>query len=203
MFDLDRLHLRQFDQFQPRRVFEMPVGLKNIDGAPIPAGLEFRFDHAIVNVNTGDAEIHGTGPNGEPVAFRTVGGEHKSLFVWTGREHWPQENPDPVSRESHVTPGAEAEWLRAGGFGEAAAIVSGRYSSGDWDASRRDADVLRRAARALDRAHRPMARFLADLSLSCYHAWMSQATSGGEGTAMEHSVREELKEMRKLLEPRP
>lgn len=203
MFDLERLRIKQFDQFQPRRVFEMPAGLVTVDGAPIPEGTAFCFDHAFVNLKTQDAEIHGSGPGGQPLAFRTIGGEHKALFVWTGREDWPPpENTVPPTTAPEPAPGEEAAWLAAQpGFEEAAAILGGSYSSGDWGAVQRDADVLRAAAKALARSHPAAARYLARRSLDFYHSWMSQATSGGEGTAMEYEIREELKEMRKLGGP--
>lgn len=201
MFDLERFRTKQFDQFQPWRVYSLPAGLVTVEGEPIPEGFEFRFDHAFVNIKTHDSEFHGTGSSGQPVVFRTKGDEYKRI-VWDGREFWPEpEKKAPATAAPAPPAGQEAAWLaRQPGFGAASAILAGQFSAGDWGAARRDADVLRAAAKALADSHPSVARFLADKSLHMYHVWMSQATSGGEGTAMQYEVREELKEMRKLAE---
>lgn len=200
MFDLNQLRTTQYDQLQPRRVFTVPAGYQTVDGYRCPEGMEFRFEYAIVNVTTKDAEVHGLGPDGRKLVFRTRAGEHRNIFVFTGKEwsHEVKRTPAAVTAPA-PSEGGEAAWLaRQPGFERASAILGGKYDSGHWDATRNDADVLRAAAKALAASHPGVARFLADRALSFYHAWMSQATSGGEGTAMQYQVREELKEMRRL-----
>jgi hypothetical protein len=84
-------------------------------------------------------------------------------------------------------------------FGRVSAILAGGCSMEDWGAARRDADQLHAAAMSLQHSQPDVARWLAERSLSFYHNWMSQATSGAEGTAMAYEVRRELVDLRKLI----
>jgi len=68
----------------------------------------------------------------------------------------------------------------------------------DWGAARRDAEVVGAAARRVARENRGLGAWLAAQSLGMYYAWMAQATSGGEGTAMLHEVQGDLDELRVL-----
>ena len=77
--------------------------------------------------------------------------------------------------------------------------MAGLISEGHWTATLDDAHALRHAALRVAATHPVEAWHLADRSLHAYHAWMAQATSGGEGAAMQSQVRDELKQLRQML----
>lgn len=93
------------------------------------------------------------------------------------------------------------DWLAAQpGFESVALVLRGNADlDQNWGTSRAEGDILLAAARAFRNTHRPMAKWLADQTLHAYHAWMSQATSGGEGTAMQYEIRSELAQVREIL----
>lgn len=198
MFDLSNMKSSQMDNLQPWRIFALAREAESTSGRVWPCGAEFRFDYAIANLLARTAEVHGFSPTGEKMIFAMPYGEHRNLFVFTGRE-WTEPEPEPEP----APPGGEEAWktwlAAQPGFERAAAIVKGARSSGDWGASRNDADVVRKAAVAFAKKQPAVARWLADRSLNLYYSWMSQATSGGEGTAMEHEVRDYLAELRGIL----
>lgn len=203
MFDMTNLRVTTLDQLRPWSVYRLKADLRAVDGRLCPSGMEFRFEFAIVNSLTEDAEVHGLDPEGAEVVILTRSGWHKEVFAGTGRQWRPQRKAEPPP-----SPGEDGDrdawlaWLeRQPEYRNAAGILSGqRVSTGDWGADLRDADTLCAAARALAKTNPAVARWVAGRSLDLYHCWMSQATSGGEGTAMQYQVRNELDEMRRLTE---
>ena len=201
MFDLTKLHSRNVDQLHTWGIYTLARPARSVDGALHREGAEFMFDYAIANVFTRDAMLHFTVDEQE-VVFDTRGGEYRDLFVATGREGRPGKRA-PAAPPEDLQPVDESHWLAwlaaRPDYQRAAAILNGHYSSGHWHSARSDADVLRRASSQLEKIQPAMSRWVADRSLSCYYAWMSQATSGGEGTAMQYEVRNELQELKQLL----
>lgn len=199
MFNLESLRTMNCDNLQAWRVFELSEDAVATDGRRWPAKSEFWFEFVIINTLNGEALVHGVTPNGETLVFATRGWHYRQLFVDTGRE-WRPQGPQPAERSHEFTSGEAAAWLATRPeFARAAAIAKGHRTTGHWGASRDDADVLRRAAKLLEKSQPGVARWLAELSLTFYHTWMSQATSGGEGTAMEYEVRRELAEVRAVI----
>lgn len=199
MFNLEKTRTGNFDNLQPWGIYELTEEAVTTDGKRCAAGTEFWFEYAIVDMKAREALVHGSTPAGDPLVFATHGDEHRRLFVRTGLEWRPRRAPSPPRGEA-VASGGEAAWLAARPeFARASALVAGARSSGNWGAAREDADTLRAAALSLEHSQPEVARWLADRALSFYHSWMSQATSGGEGTAMEYEVRNQLADMRRLL----
>jgi hypothetical protein len=198
MFDLENMKIKQMDQLQSRRIMALQQELVAAGGRRCPAGMEFRFEFAQVNLTAKSAVIHGFDTGEQPVAFALRLNDHQHLFAYTGRDWWPAPPPQP---EVHVPAGFELQWLSAQPeYREAAHIAAGNYSNENWGSARRDGDVLQQAALALAEVNPGVARWLAGKSISCYYSWTSQATSGGEGTALSYEVREDLKRMRALIE---
>jgi hypothetical protein len=107
------------------------------------------------------------------------------------------QNPAVLARLN--TP--QAQWLAARPqFARASEILAGKYSSEGWESARNDAEVLYAAARALENEHLWVASWLADWSRTFYHAWMSQATSGGEASEMRDQIRSELIQLNRIIE---
>lgn len=171
MFDLSRLRLLHFDQLHAWSVYRLRRELETASGERCAAGTEFRFDFAVVDAVASRAEIHGQMADGQSVVFATRDGDHRDCFEPTGREERPPAKP-PV--EQHQT------------------------AARTWGSTREDAEVLRNAALRLEHSQPAVARRIATEALQLYHAWMAQATSGGEGAAMEYEVRSELREMRRI-----
>ena len=203
MFNLERMRTMNLDQLRPWRVFTLQADLTTTEGLLYRRDAQFRFEFAFANVITGEAEIHGLDADGREIAFITHNREHRTLFADTGDEWRPGGKP-PSKLKPPPQGSTEQDWLQwlasNADFEEAHQILtSGSRQAQDWDAHRRTAEVLRRAAVALAAAEQPaMAAWLADHALNHYHSWMSQATSGGEGSAMEYQVRDQLKEMRAI-----
>lgn len=210
MFDMTRLNTKVLDQLRPWRIYVTELDLTTADGQPYPRGAEFRFEYAIANAYTRDAEIHGLNPAGEPVVFHAKAGEYRQWFTFTGQE-WregaapkPEAPPIPAAIVAKGSAGFR-EWIATQpAYVDAHGVLnSSAHGATDWFASRRDGDILLRAARTASNAgQQELAAWLADRSLDFYHSWMSQATSGGEGCAMQNEIREELAEARKISSPR-
>lgn len=197
-----------FDNLQPWRVYELRESATTLAGRSYPAGTEFWFEYAIVTRKTRDALVHGTTPEGEHLVFPVHDYAHRHLFIDTGREWRPRKAaaaavavapPLPAAQDTQVRENpANIRWLAAQPqFAQASRILAGQFTD---SYGYGDADVLRRAALALEHTQPQIAAWLADRSLDLYHAWMSQATSGGEGTAMQNQIRNELADMRRLIE---
>jgi hypothetical protein len=203
MFNLERMRTMNLDQSRPWRVFTLQADLTTTEGLIYRRDAQFRFEYAFANVLTGEAEIHGLDADGREIVFLTKNREHRTLFADTGEEWRPGGKP-PSKPKPPPQGSAEQEWLQwldtNADFKEAHAILAGASrQANDWGAHRQTAEVLRRAAVAIAAAGQTdMAAWLAGRALNYYHAWMSQATSGGEGSAMEYEIRDQLKEMRKL-----
>jgi hypothetical protein len=203
MFNLERMRTMNLDQLRPWRVFTLQSDLTTTEGLIYRRDALFRFEFAFANVLTGEAEIHGLDADGREIVFITHNREHRTLFADTGDEWRPGSKP-PSKLKPPAQGSTEQDWLQwlaaNADFGEAHQILTGgSRPAQDWGSHRQTAEVLRRAAVAIAAAGQPdMAAWLADRALNYYHAWMSQATSGGEGTAMEYEIRDQLKEMRKL-----
>lgn len=201
MFDLSRLTVRQLDHLQPWRVYSLQREVRSPDGRVHPAGMEFRFEFALVRMEGPEVEIHGLDPQGDAVVFAARRGELREWFSDTGRE-W---RPSVPSVPAGAPPSAEAsevpmDWLAAQPeFAEAAAVLAGRSGRSGRDAPRDDADTLRMAASALAAREPACARLLAERGLRLYHAWLSQAASGGEGAAMLEEVQPHLAALRLIL----
>jgi hypothetical protein len=217
MFDLTRLHTLNLDALRPWRIYTLRQALVTRDGHRCEAGSSFRFEHAIVDVPARRAEIHGLGPLNEAMVFDSRDDAHRQWFGDTGHEwrpgSWVLPGAAPTEPPSQADDGPAPEGealvaaLRQRGHAEAADVLAGRRSSSGWGGARDDADVLAACARVLaGRAGRvapasapPLARAVADEALTLYHAWMSQATSGGEGAAMQYEIARPLAEMRQLV----
>lgn len=202
MFDTTKLRSKSFDQLRLWRVYRLTRALRTADGRTCPSGMEFRFEQAIVNIHTKQAEIHGLAPDDTSLVFHSRDGEHREWFEDTGNEYRPA--PPPPRRASTPAPaGGEAEWKRwlaeQPEFEDAAKVMNGELSKNNWGSARLDADTLRAAASALAPTEPAVARWLAERSLDLYHAWMSQATGGGEGSAMQYQIRPDLETLRRIL----
>ncbi|MEZ5355883.1 MAG: hypothetical protein R2762_24895 [Bryobacteraceae bacterium] len=199
MFNLDRIRTMNFDNLQGWRIYTLNEEAVTAAGWTCPAGAEFWFEFALVNLTERTAAVHGSTPDGEELVFHTRGDGHRHLFAYTGREWRPRSKAQP-SAGGAVEAGQEAAWLAARPeFARVAAIAAGAARANHWGAARADADELYHAAISLEKTAPGVARWLADLSLGRYHEWMSQATSGGEGTAMQSEVRGHLEKLRGLL----
>lgn len=201
MFDLTKLRSRNVDQLHTWGLYTLARPTRSVDGVLHPEGAEFMFDYGIANVFTRDAMLYFT-VNDQEVVFDTRAGEYRELFVPTGLEGRPSRR-EPTAPPEDLQPVDESQWLEwlaaRPEYQRAAAILKGLHTDNHWSAARDEADVLRRASNRLEAIQPAMSRWLADQSLNAYHAWMSQATSGGEGAAMEYQVRDDLKELRKRL----
>ncbi len=187
-------------------IYRLMRQLRTTDNLECYEAVEFFFEFAWYNSQTGGAEIHGrlSAVDGRAIVFHKKGNAHRELFERTGREWRPASAPQrpPITDEPPADPAAWGQWLATQpGFERAAEILAGRYSDSNWGSAREDANVLRFAALRLAPSRPPLASWLADRSLDLYHAWMSQATSGGEGTAMQHEVQGELADLRRLMLP--
>ncbi len=210
------MHTLNLDELRPWRVYVLRQALVTRDGRRCEAGSSFRFEHAIVDLPARHAEIHGLGPLNEALVFDSRDDAHRRWFGDTGHEwrpgSWllPGAPPAEPASEADDGPAPEGEALvaalRQRGHTEAADVLAGRRRTGGWGGARDDADVLAACARRLafrtglatPASAPPLARAVADEALTLYHAWMSQATSGGEGAAMQYEIARPLAEMRQL-----
>lgn len=196
-FNMNDQTVLVMDQLRPWRIYTLMRPLRAVNGRECPAGMVFRFENARVNLKAGTARINGLGPDDEALSFDSKGSEHRESFCFTGQEWRPGTGPRPQALPaatgpfdpSSVPPGHE----------RALAIMRGELSPRDWGSLRADADVLRSAVLKLQASHPQAARHMAERSQRLYYSWMSQATSGGEGTAMQYEVRNELQELKQLL----
>ena len=207
MFNLSRPHLLTLDQLHAWGIYRLARPLCTTDNLECSEGAEFYFEFAWYNSQSGAAGIHGrlSAPDGLAIEFHTPGNTHRELFERTGREWRPvsaRQRP-PVTDEPPADSAAWGAWLGTQpGFERAAGILAGRYSDSNWGSVRENANVLRHAALRLEQSRPALASWVADRSLDLYHAWMSQATSGGEGPAMQYEVRGELDDLRRLMLPK-
>lgn len=202
MFDLSNLRVLTFDQLHAFGIYRLTRAVRTTDGREYPPDTEFHFDFAVVNTVAKTAVVNGhIGSEDETVAFATQGDEHREWFERPGREWRPGRRAPPPSSMPPPDPAEWAEWLaRQPGFQEAGNILAGRTPGGErnWGTTRVEADRIRDAAIYFESIHPDFARWLADQGLHHYHAWMSQATSGGEGTAMQYEVRGDLARLRRI-----
>ena len=206
MFDTTKMRTKVLDQLQPWKVYLLRRELRSSDGLVYPEGMEFRFEFAFVNLTTRTAEIHGLDPEDQVVVFASQNEEHRQWFEDSGRE-WRAGKPPRRVVSGPVPVGGEEAWRQwlAGqpDFEDVAKVLAGDSSVRNWGSARAGADTLRCAATTLRHSHPAIARWLAVRSLDLYHAWMSQATSGGEGTAMQYQVRNELEQLRQMISAIP
>lgn len=214
MFDLTRMHTLNLDALRPWCIYTLRQALVTVDGRRCEAGSSFRFEHAIVDLPARRAEIHGLGPLNERLVFDSRDHAHRTWFADTGHEwrpgSWTLAAPAAPEASADDGPAPQGEALvarlRQRGHAEAADVIAGQRRTGGWGGARDDADVLTACARALAgrqgngaaASPSPLARAVADAALTHYHAWMSQATSGGEGAAMQSEIARPLAEMRAL-----
>lgn len=200
MFDLSRMDTLNLDQLHPWQLYRLTAAVRDEAGREHAAGEKVSFERAIVNVPKGDAEIHLLTEKNEAFVVRTQANAHRALF-----EKLYGEETRPVVEEKKVDlsglPEAQEHWptwlSRQHGFGEAAAILEGKYRQG-WGGALSDGEVLLDCARHFEKSHQALTQWLAERALDCFHSWMSQATSGGEGTAMQYQIREQLKDARRM-----
>ncbi len=199
MFDLSNMKTLNLDQLHPWQLYRLTGSVRDDAGREHLAGEKVSFERAIVNVPKGDAEIHLLTEQNEPFVVRTEGNAHRALF-----EKLYGEETRPVKETKRVELGGLPEaqeywpaWLGRQGFGDASAILEGRYREG-WGGALSDGEVLLGCAKHFETAHRGLSQWLADKALDLFHGWMSQATSGGEGTAMQYQIREQLKDARRI-----
>jgi hypothetical protein len=193
MFDFSKLRTLNLDNLRPWVIFEIQQPIRTRDGRLCEPGMEFRFEYAIANALTRDAEIHGLGPNDEELIFDAKAGEYRQWFENSGRE-WRPGKPAPIPPTPEQI--AEAEALIAG-------LKPLEASKGEpnWGTSRAEGDELLASAQAMARTGRAdLAAALAQKALNHYYAYTSQATSGGEGTALQHEVRDDVAAARRLIE---
>lgn len=160
-----------------------------VDGHLCEKGSVVRYMSSMLHLNGKGANVHAKTREGRAVEFRIGSWEADAWFV-----------PQP-----RVEPYADREKLRAllswhPGMERACQILAGNISKGNWGSAQRDGDTLWFAALEMERSgNGPAAKALAEESLSAYYSWLSQATSGGEGTAMEREVSPRIKELERLL----
>lgn len=200
MFDLSKMNTLNLDQLHPWQVYRLTGEVRDDAGVEHVAGEKVSFERAIVNVHKGDAEIHLLTAKNEPFIVRTQANAHRALFEKLYEE---ETRPAKVEKKVDITglPEAQEDWSvwleNQRGFEDVAAILSGKYEDG-WGGSLSDGKVLLGTAQHFETTHKGLAAWLADRALNFFHGWMSQATSGGEGTAMQYQIREELKEARRI-----
>lgn len=205
MFDLSNLRVLTFDQLHAFGIYRLTRALRTTDGREYPPDTEFHFDFAVVNTVAKTAVVNGhIGSEDDTAAFATQGDEHREWFERTGRE-WrpaPKKQHTAIASSVPLDPAEWAEWLaKQPRFQEAGEILAGRaLGAGErnWGTTHVEADRIRDAAIYFESIHPELARWLADQGLHHYYAWMSQATSGGEGTAMQYEVREDLARLRRI-----
>jgi len=78
-------------------------------------------------------------------------------------------------------------------------ILAGKHSPSNWNSSRADAEVLLAAAMDFERSQPAGARWLAEESEALFYCWTAEATSGGEGTAMQNEIRSDVKTIERIL----
>ncbi len=200
MFDLSNISTLNLDQLHPWQVYILRSAVRDDSGREHPAGAKVSFEKAIVDVYKGNAEIHLLDAHNHPFVVRTQSNAHRQLFERTEEQTRPLKSEltkADISRlpeESHDWP----TWLaQQPDFAEAAAILNGKRRGG-WGGALSDAEELLGAAKHYATAHPGLARWLADHALNHFYSWTSQATSGGEGTAMQNQIREQLKTAERL-----
>jgi hypothetical protein len=200
MFDLSNMKTLNLDQLHPWQLYRLTAAVRDDAGVEHLAGEKVSFERAIVNVPKGDAEIHLLTSSNEPFVLRTQANAHRALFE---KLYGEETRPVPEVRLVDISglPERAEEWpawlAKQPEFSEASAILYGKYRDG-WGGSVSDGEVLLRCAKHFETTHIGLAAWLADKALDMFHSWMSQATSGGEGTAMQYQIREQLKDARRI-----
>jgi hypothetical protein len=200
MFDLENLRTLNLDQLHPWQVYLLVSSVRDDAGVEHVAGERVSFEKAIVNVHKGDAELHLLTAANEPFVVRTQANAHRELFEKLYEE---ETRPAKVEKRVDITglPESQEDWpawlAQQEGFADATAILNGKYRDG-WGGALSDGEVLLGCAKHFETTHKGLAQWLADHALNLFHGWMSQATSGGEGTAMQYQIRDELKEARRI-----
>lgn len=206
MFNIENMRIKQMDHLQPWNTYRLRQSATSADGTAHPEGAEFTFDHAMVNIPADRSQIHMVrlSDQAEFVFADRTRAQCRELFERLDREELRPAPPPPLKPTEEpppADPSAWAGWLAGQpGFEAAASVLQGNADLvQDWGTSRAEGDILLAAARAFRNTHRPIAKWLADQALGAYHGWMSQATSGGEGTAMQYEIRSELAQVREIL----
>jgi hypothetical protein len=81
MFEVTTCRVLVLDQLRPGSAYVLATGLEGPQSQRYPAGLRFRYSFAVVNLYSGDAEVHGLDGAGGELIFRTRAYEHRTLFV--------------------------------------------------------------------------------------------------------------------------
>jgi hypothetical protein len=200
MFDLSKMNTLNLDQLHPWQVYQLTGAVLDDAGKEHVAGEKVSFERAIVNVHKGDAEIHLLTAQNEPFIVRTQNNAHRALFE---KLYGDETRPAKVEKKVDIAglPENSEDWpawlAKQQGFADATAILNGKYRDG-WGGSLSDGEVLLGCAKHFETTHKGLAVWLAERALDFFHGWMSQATSGGEGTAMQYQIREQLKEARRI-----
>lgn len=198
MFDLSNMHTRNVDNLHSWRVYRLARPMQTSDGRMLGEGSEVVFEEAWVNINTGAVKAHfNDAGTWELLEIPT---QRKELegFVWLEREAYgPAKPKGPAMRTpAPADPSCWAGWLAEHpDWEDAAKVMMGRGSCD----SRADADTVYHAAWAFREIYPAVARWLAERSLQLYYAWTAQATSGGEGRAMQNEVRSHLDDLEAIL----
>lgn len=200
MFDLSKMNTLNLDQLHPWQLYQLTSPVRDDAGIEHLAGEKVSFERAIVNVHKGDAEIHLLTAKNEPFVVRTQANAHRALFE---KLYGEETRPAKVEKKVNIAglPEAQEDWpawlAKQQGFEDATAILNGKYREG-WGGALSDGEVLLGCAKHFETTHKELAAWLADKALDMFHSWMSQATSGGEGTAMQYQIREQLKDARRM-----
>jgi len=200
MFDLSDMRATVFDHLASWGVYRVSQPLETLDGRAVPAGKELTFEYARVNINTGEARAYFHDEQGMEYEIPTHRNRISAEFEKLGRESRPLKSSRTMNLTSPPPPNPQRwlAWLAEQPDWEGAAKTMGQATSLD---PRAEADTLLWAARAFRPFHPEIARWLADRSQTLYYTWTAQATSGGEGTAMQSQIRSQLAELEDILNP--
>ncbi len=81
MFEVTTCRVLVLDQLRPGSTYILAAALEGPHHEHYATGLAFSYAYAVVNLHSGDAEIHGVDTAERKVVFRTRGYEHRTLFV--------------------------------------------------------------------------------------------------------------------------
>jgi hypothetical protein len=195
MFDLANLNnLRSYDHLHSWEVYRLRETLTTLEGESIAAGVELTYDHAWLNMNTGETKVYFHDASGQEYGF-AMQRARIAVFERMGRETRPLTTTSKFATTPPANPEGWALWLKSVDLEDAGKIMAG-HTFGD---SRTDAEKLMPALRFVHREFPEVGRWMADRADTLFHYWIGGATAGGEAAAMYESVRTSLDEIRAIF----